>query len=60
MPTNKPGYMQEYYIKNRENVLKHVNEVLQCECKAKTTRGNIARHKKSSKHLWRMILQSQK
>ena len=54
MPTNKPGYMQEYYNKNRDSVLKHVNEVVKCECKVISTRGNIARHRKSSRHLKRM------
>lgn len=59
MPTNKPGYMQDYYIKNRQRLLQHVNEVVECECNAVSTRANIARHRKSSKHFFRMIFQAQ-
>lgn len=59
MPTNKPGYMQNYYIKNRQSLLQHMNEVIECECKAKTTRTNIARHRKCGEHLRRMKLQVQ-
>ena len=54
MPSNKPGYMQKYYNKNKEVILQHVNEPVECECKAITARVNIARHRKTNKHLRRL------
>ena len=54
MPSNPPGYMHEYYIRNRQTILKHLKEVIECECKALSARYNIARHRKSKKHLRRM------
>ena len=54
MPSNTPTYAHEYYMKNRESILKSLLEVIECECKARSTRTNIARHRKSKKHLRRM------
>ena len=58
MLSSKPSYMQEYYKKNREAVLRHVNEPVECECKAITARVNTARHKRTNKHLRRLEQQT--
>ncbi len=45
---------KDYYIKwreeNREEQLIKKKEIITCECGAQTSRGHLARHKKSMKH----------
>jgi hypothetical protein len=44
MPTNKEGYMKEYYRQNKSKWL----EIVECKCGKRLIRCNILRHHKTS------------
>jgi len=48
----KSLFMTEYYSKPgyREKHLEYIAQIENCECGANVTRGNMCRHKSSSKH----------
>ena len=42
---------KEYRESNKEELKQNANEIVECECGFKSTKSNLARHKKSMKHL---------
>jgi len=44
-------HFKEYYNKNKNRLLAQQGEKITCECGCKTRRSDIARHRKSKKHL---------
>ncbi len=46
MPTNPPGYMHKYYLKNKD----YFYEKIKCECGFSYPRYNLWEHKKTKKH----------
>ena len=46
MPSNKDGYMKEYYKQHKNKWF----EVVECECGNKLIRCNLSHHIKSNKH----------
>jgi hypothetical protein len=47
-------YSQQYYQKNKERLLKYVNEKTMCECGTVIARINKAKHLQTTKHENRM------
>lgn len=47
-------YSQKYYAKNKERLLKYVNEKTMCECGTVIARINKAKHLRTKKHENRM------
>ena len=41
---------KDYYIENRNTILQSKAVIVECECGVKLRRGDIARHKKGTKH----------
>ena len=48
--TNKEG-MKEYRKENKEKLYKRAGEKIECKCGSKVRRGDIARHKRTKKHI---------
>jgi hypothetical protein len=46
MPTNKEGYMKEYYTQHKSKWF----EIVECKCSKRLIRCNLPHHKKSNKH----------
>ena len=46
MPSNKEGYMEEYYKQHKSKWF----EVIECECGKRLIRCNLSHHTKSKKH----------
>jgi len=42
---------KEYYENNKKNILEKLNEKITCECGAIVAKINIARHKRTNKHI---------
>ena len=52
MPTNKKGYMKEYYHNNKEKFLKYNSIDVKCEiCNKSVKYSNLLTHCKSKIHL---------
>ena len=50
MPSNPDGYMQLYYIRNKERILSNILEKLTCDvCNKEMNKCNLKRHQKSQK-----------
>lgn len=43
-------YAQQYYQKNKERLVKYVNEKTKCECGTVIARINYAKHRRTAKH----------
>ena len=41
----------DFYKKNRDTILMHIQEKVTCECGASVNRGHLKRHKTSQKHI---------
>lgn len=58
MPTNKPGYMKEYFAKNPDkkskSKTKYISKPIQCECGVMTSTKNKSAHMKTKKHFFIM------
>lgn len=52
MPTNKPEYMHNYYVKHKRHILHGMTERIMCECCNRTyDKSKFNRHCRSMKHL---------
>jgi len=51
---SEPTYAQQYYAKNKERLLKYVNEKTKCECETVIARINYAKHRRTNKHFNKM------
>lgn len=47
---SEPTYAQKYYAKNKERLLKYVNEKTRCDCGTIIARINMAKHRRTKKH----------
>jgi hypothetical protein len=48
--TEKIQYKKQYNDSNKEEILVKKKKKIKCDCGGKTTKTNLARHKKSNKH----------
>jgi len=51
MPTNKEGYMKEYYQNKKEHIKELVLKEFKCEVCDKILQGHKAKHFKTKKHI---------
>lgn len=49
MPTNKPGYMRDYYHKHKEKFA-YLSEMTECECGTHVVRVKLDQHLRTKKH----------
>ena len=49
--SKKSAYNKKYYSKNRIKLLQKNKAKIKCECGAMISKGNIATHRKSKKHI---------